>query len=112
MQISNNPLTFYPPVPAENRNSSRVPVTFDNTSYTPVPVSPQTPSPRSVEPVSSANDQQQVRFIRNFFSTDVSTDGESKQSALSPRAVQQYLYVDSLPQQPIQQQGRLLDEMV
>lgn len=112
MQISNNPLTFYPPVPAENRNSSRLPFTVDNTSYTPVPVSPQALPPRSVEPVSRADDQQQARFIRNFISTDVSTDGESKQTALLPRAVQQYLYVDSLPQQPIQQQGRLLDEMV
>lgn len=112
MQISNNPLAFYPPVPSENRNSSRLPVTVDNTAYTAVTVSPQASPPRFVEPVNDSQDQQQARFIRNFRSSDSASDDETGQAALLPRAVQQYLYIDSLPKQQIQQQGRLLDELV
>lgn len=112
MQISNNPVAFYPPVPTENRNSSRLPVSVETTFYTPVTVSPQEVPRRSVEPVNRAEDQQQARFIRNFLSSDVGTDSQSGQTAFLPRAVQQYLYIDGLPNQQIQQQGRLLDELV
>lgn len=112
MQISNNPLTFYPPVPAENRNASRLPVTVDNTSYTAVTVPPREAPPRSVEPVNRSEDQQQARFIRNFLSSEPESGDTTSQPALLPRAVQQYLYIDALPQQSIQQQGRLLDELV
>ena len=110
MQISNNPLAFYPPVPSENRNSSRLPVTVDNTAYMAVTVSPQAAPPRFVEPVNDSQDQQQARFIRNFRSS--ASDDETGQTAFLPRAVQQYLYIDALPQQQIEQQGRLLDELV
>jgi hypothetical protein len=110
MQISNNPLAFYPPVPSENRNSSRLPVTVENTFYTPVPA--REAPPRAVEPVNRTEDQQQARFIRNFRSSDSTSDDKTSQAAFLPRAVQQYLYIDALPAQQIQQQGRLLDELV
>jgi hypothetical protein len=112
MQISNSPLTFYPPVPTENRNSSRLPVTVDSTVYTPATVSPKEAPPRFVDPFNRLEDQQQARFIRNFRSSDSASDDETGQPAFLPRAVQQYLYIDALPAQQIQQQGRLLDEMV
>lgn len=110
MQISNNPFAFYPPVPSENLNSSRLPVTVENNVYSPAPV--REAPPRAVEPVNRPEDQQQARFIRNFRSSDPASDEETSQAAFLPRAVQQYLYIDALPVQQIQQQGRLLDELV
>lgn len=65
---------------------------------------------RPVEPINRTFDQQQARFIRNFIS-DATLDTQSA-LALLPRAVQQYLYIDSLSGQQTQQQGRLLDELV
>jgi len=112
MQISNNPLAFYPPVPTESRNASRLPVSVDTGFYTPVTVPAQSAPPRFVEPVDRSNDQQQARFIRQFLSSDGRSEGDAGQTALLPRAVQQYRYIDALPTQQIQQQGRLLDELV
>lgn len=111
MQINNNPAAFYPPVPAENRNSTRLPVTVDTTVYSPVTVVPQEVPTLPVEPINRSVDQQQARFVRNFISGDGATN-ESSAPALLPRAVQQYLYIDGLSETQIQQQGRLLDELV
>lgn len=113
MQInSNRPADFYPLVPAENRNSTRLPVIFD-VAQTNTVVSKERPDNTSVVvPATRSEDGQQARFVRNFISSDRRFDGDNEQAALLPRAVQQYLFINALTTQTPSQQGQYLDEMV
>lgn len=112
MQINNNrPVDFYPPVPIENRNNTRLPVVFDvsgsNTS-----LSPQRADNTSVVlPAIQSQDGQQARFVRNFISSDRRFDGDNTPVAMLPRSVQQYLFINAMPDQTPSQRGQILDEM-
>jgi hypothetical protein len=113
MQInSNRPADFYPLVPADNRNNARLPAVFDNTQAL-APVNREgNDNTTVVVPATRSEDGQQARFVRDFISSDRRFDGDNAPPALLPRAVQQYLYINELPNQTMTQQGQLLDEMV
>ncbi len=113
MQINNNrPADFYPLVPAENRNNSRLPAVFDNTQALAPVTRERNDNTTVVLPATQSENGQQARFVRNFISSDRRFDGDNAQPGLLPRAVQQYLYINDLANQTTTQQGQLLDEMV
>ena len=114
MQINNNRITdFYPPVPLDNRNQSRLPVSYEAVQNTPTRVSEQRADKTTVVlSASQSDDGQQARFIRNFISSDRQFDADNQTALELPRAVQQYLFIEQLPNQNQNQQGQFLDELV
>ena len=114
MQInSSRPADFYPLAPADNRNTSRLPVVFDaGSELKPIASQQRADNTTIVVPATRNQDSQQARFVRDFISSERKLDDESNLPPFLPRAVQQYLYVNEIPTQNSSGQGQLLDEMV
>lgn len=113
MQINSNyPPNFYPVVPSQSRNESRLPVLSDVAQTATKQLNVQRADTTSVVLEAGANrDGQQARFVRDFISSDRQLNEGNKPPFL-PRSVQQYLYIEDLPKQSSTQQGQFLDEMV
>jgi hypothetical protein len=115
MQINNNRQPdFYPPVPLQQNRSGRLPIVYDAEVQARTDT-PERPDNTTVVPATTASDDsRQARFVRSFISSDRRFDGDSSQpqASLLPRAVQQYLYINQLPDMGTTQQGQLVDERV
>ncbi len=114
MQInSNRPADFYPLVPADNRNTPRLPVVFDASSeLKPVVSQQRADNTTIVVPATRNQDGQQARFVRDFISSERNLNDDNNVPPFLPRSVQQYLYINEIPTQNSSGQGQLLDEMV
>lgn len=114
MQINNNrQANFYPLVPAESRNSSRLPVTFDSAVETSLTLvdKEQADTSNIVTPVVSAQDNQQAQFVRYFISAESESSQSEQKSTVLPKTVQQYLYIENLDNTK-PSGGQIVDEMV
>ena len=110
MQINNNrQANFYPLVPAESRNSSRLPVTFDSAVEYSATVVDTT---NVVTPVASTQDSQQAQFVRQFIGSEREQSSSEPQANLLPKSVQQYLYIKDINNTTKPSGGQIVDEMV
>lgn len=115
MQINNNrQANFYPLVPAESRNSSRLPVTFDSAvEYSSTVVDKeQADTTNVVTPVASTQDSQQAQFVRQFIGSEREQSSSEPQANLLPKSVQQYLYIKDINNTTKPSGGQIVDEMV
>ncbi|WP_438970791.1 hypothetical protein [Methylophaga sp.] len=114
MQInSNRPADYYPLAPANGRSNARLPVVFDaNADVKPVVADNRPDTTTVVLPATSSQDGQQARFVRNFSTTERQFSDGAAQSQVLPAAVQQYLFINEIPNQQSSAQGQFLDEMV
>lgn len=114
MQInSNRPADYYPIGSADGRNNTRLPVVFDATEQLkPVVSKERADNTTVVLPATPNQDSQQARFVRDFFASDRQLSTSAEQRPLLPAAVQQYLFIDDIPNQQTSVQGQFLDEMV
>ncbi len=114
MQINNNrQVNFYPLVPAESRNSSRLPVTFDSAiEYSATVVDKeQADTTNVVTPIASTQDSQQAQFVRQFIGSEREPSSSEQQANLLPKSVQQYLYIKDINNTK-PSGGQIVDEMV
>jgi len=114
MQInSNRPADYFPFVQTDGRNNARLPVVFDSSAeLKPVASKERADNTTVVLPATANQDGQQARFVRDFITTDRQLNNTGTQSALLPPAVQQYLFINQIPEQQTSIQGQFLDEMV
>lgn len=114
MQInSNRPADYYPIVQTEGRSHSRLPVVFEaSAELKPVVSKERSDNTTVVLPATPNQDGQQAHFVRDFITTDRQLNNTGAQSTLLPPAVQQYLFINQIPEQQTSVQGQFLDEMV
>jgi|GEM_PF-1144038 hypothetical protein len=108
MQINSNLPVLFTPTRQPDESSVRLPVLLDKQSDF-NNVNRQPVISRPVIGVTSDNDSQQARYIRNFSLTTRETEREYTAQNRLPAQVQAYLQVEALKDVPTQE--RLFDAM-
>jgi hypothetical protein len=114
MQInSNRPADYYPLVTNDKRSSVRLPVVYqEKTEIKPVVSDQNADTTKVVVATNQNQDGQQARFVRDFIASDRQFGGNNPSTQLLPPAVQQYIFIDEIPNQTASAQGQFLDEIV